>query len=51
MAESFWELGERFWMQIMDDKYHEYGSMVFDQALINLTSYNVLRHTYVKYLQ
>lgn len=30
---TFWRLGDRFWMQIIDGKYHQYGPMVFDDAL------------------
>ncbi|MGC2595314.1 MAG: Fic family protein [Rhabdochlamydiaceae bacterium] len=33
MQKVFWGLGERFWMQIIDGKYHEFGCMVFDQGL------------------
>lgn len=32
-SESFWKLGDRFWMQIIDGKYHQWGPMVFDEAL------------------
>jgi hypothetical protein len=30
---TYWALGDRFWMQIMDGKYHKFGKMVFDEAL------------------
>ncbi len=30
---TFWGLGDRFWMQMIDGKYHRYGPMVFDEAL------------------
>lgn len=30
---TFWGLGDRFWMQMIDGKYHQYGPMVFDEAL------------------
>lgn len=29
----FWGLNDRFWMQMIDGKYHEYGPMVFDEGL------------------
>lgn len=29
----FWGLGEQFWKQIMDGKYHQYGPQVFDEGL------------------
>jgi hypothetical protein len=32
-SEVFWKLGDRFWMQIIDGKYHQWGRMVFDEAL------------------
>lgn len=30
--ETYWGLKDRFWMQIIDAKYHEHGPMVFDEA-------------------
>lgn len=32
-SETFWKLGDCFWMQIIDGKYHQYGPMVFDEGL------------------
>lgn len=32
MKDTYWALGDKFWMQIIDGKYHEYGPMVFDEA-------------------
>lgn len=29
---TFWGLKDRFWMQIIDGKYHPHGPMVFDEA-------------------
>lgn len=29
----FYALGDRFWMQIIDGKYHKHGKMVFDEGL------------------
>lgn len=31
--EQFWNLQDKFWMQIIDGKFHQYGPMVFDEAL------------------
>lgn len=31
--EKFWKLRDKFWMQIIDGKYHQYGSLVFDEGL------------------
>ncbi len=31
--EVFWGLGDRFWMQMIDGKFHQYGPMVFDEGL------------------
>lgn len=33
LKKTFWGLESHFWMQIMDGKYHQYGPMVFDEAL------------------
>lgn len=30
---TFWSLGNEFWMQIIDGKYHQHGPMVFDDSL------------------
>ncbi|MBA3237538.1 MAG: hypothetical protein H0T62_04215 [Parachlamydiaceae bacterium] len=30
---SFWSLGNDWWKQMIDGKFHEYGQMVFDQGL------------------
>lgn len=30
---TYWGLGDRFWMQIIDGKFHVHGAMVFDEAL------------------
>jgi hypothetical protein len=32
---TFWGLGDQFWMQIIDGKYHYYGPKVFDEGLHN----------------
>src|SRR5579883_1465214 len=29
----FWDLGKRFWMQIIDGKFHKFGQWVFDKGL------------------
>lgn len=31
--EKFWKLRDKFWMQVIDGKYHQHGPMVFDEAL------------------
>lgn len=31
--EKFWNLGDKFWMQIIDGKFHKHGPLVFDEAL------------------
>ncbi len=33
--EVFWKLGDNYWKQIIDGKYHHLGSLVFDKALHN----------------
>lgn len=33
MEQEFWGLGDRFWMQFIDGKYHKFGSRVFDEGL------------------
>jgi len=33
--EIFWGLGDSFWMQIIDGKFHQHGPMVFDEGLHN----------------
>lgn len=30
---KFWGLGDRFWMQIIDGKFHKFGHLVFDKGL------------------
>lgn len=30
---TFWALGDRFWKQIIDGKFHQHGPMVFDEGL------------------
>lgn len=30
---TFWGLGDKFWMQMIDGKFHQYGPMVFDEGL------------------
>lgn len=31
----FWSLGDDWWKQIIDGKFHQYGQMVFDEGLHN----------------
>jgi hypothetical protein len=31
--QTFWSLGENWWMQIVDGEHHKYGKMVFDKGL------------------
>src|SRR5690349_8777594 len=30
---TFWGLGDNYWMQMIDGKYHQFGPEVFDKAL------------------